>query len=99
MQSSLEHDALILHFVMAYPNLQGIHLKDAALPVYSKEASEASAASRQKFLSVLSFLDSKKLNEEERYTYDLLCDRLALPDLRHAERAAFIICRISVLYR
>ena len=56
MQSSLEHDALSLHFVMAYPNLQGIHLKDAALPVYSKEASEASAASRQKFLSVLSFL-------------------------------------------
>lgn len=114
MQSSLEHDALSLHFVMAYPNLQGIHLKDAALPVYSKEASEASAASRQKFLSVLSFLDSKKLNEEERYTYDLLCDRLALDleesdfsyyeeppfsDLRHAERAAFIICRISVLYR
>ena len=78
VQSSLEHDALSLHFVMAYPNLQGIHLKDAALPVYSKEASEASAASRQKFLSVLSFLDSKKLNEEERYTYDLLCDRLAL---------------------
>ena len=73
VQSSLEHDALSLHFVMAYPNLQGIHLKDAALPVYSKEASEASAASRQKFLSVLSFLDSKKLNEEERYTYDLLC--------------------------
>ena len=37
VQSSLEHDALSLHFVMAYPNLQGIHLKDAALPVYSKE--------------------------------------------------------------
>ena len=84
MQSSLEHDALSLHFVMAYPNLQGIHLKDAALPVYSKEASEASAASRQKFLSVLSFLDSKKLNEEERYTYDLLCDRLAL-DLEESD--------------
>ena len=84
VQSSLEHDALSLHFVMAYPNLQGIHLKDAALPVYSKEASEASAASRQKFLSVLSFLDSKKLNEEERYTYDLLCDRLAL-DLEESD--------------
>ena len=84
MQSSLEHDALSLHFVMAYPNLQGIHLKNAALPVYSKEASEASAASRQKFLSVLSFLDSKKLNEEERYTYDLLCDRLAL-DLEESD--------------
>lgn len=84
MQSSLEHDALSLHFVMAYPNLQGIHLKDAALPVYSKEASEASAASRQKLLSVLSFLDSKKLNEEERYTYDLLCDRLAL-DLEESD--------------
>lgn len=41
VQSSLEHDALSLHFVMAYPNLQGIHLKDAALPVYSKEASES----------------------------------------------------------
>ena len=84
VQSSLEHDALSLHFVMAYPNLQGIHLKDAALPVYSKEASEASAASRQKFLSVLSFLDSKKLKEEERYTYDLLCDRLAL-DLEESD--------------
>mgnify|MGYP002604309605 CR=1 FL=1 len=84
VQSSLEHDALSLHFVMAYPNLQGIHLKNAALPVYSKEASEASAASRQKFLSVLSFLDSKKLNEEERYTYDLLCDRLAL-DLEESD--------------
>ena len=84
VQSSLEHDALSLHFVMAYPDLHGIHLKDAALPVYSKEASEASAASRQKFLSALSFLDSKKLNEEERYTYDLLCDRLAL-DLEESD--------------
>ena len=33
---------------------------------------------------MLSFLDSKKLNEEERYTYDLLCDRLAL-DLEESD--------------
>lgn len=84
VQSSLEHDALSLHFVMAYPDLHGVHLKDAALPVYSREASEASSASRQKFLSALSFLDSKKLNEEERYTYDLLCDRLTL-DLEESD--------------
>ena len=83
---------------------KGIHLKDAALPVYSKEASEASAASRQKFLSVLSFLDSKKLNEEERYTYDLLCDRLAL-DLEESDFSYYEepfprppACRASCFY-
>ena len=104
MQSSLEHDALSLHFVMAYPNLQRDSSKNAALPVYSKEASEASAASRQKFLSVLSFLDSKKLNEEERYTYDLLCDRLAL-DLEESDFSYYEAtfprppaCRASCFY-
>ena len=49
VQSSLEHDALSLHFVMAYPNLQGIHLKDAALPVCYKESRKLPAPPRKKF--------------------------------------------------
>lgn len=69
---SLENDALTLHFTLADPESYGIALKNAALPVYSKEASLASAEFAQDFLDRLLHINPDRLKDQDRYTYDLL---------------------------
>lgn len=71
-RQSLENDALNLHFTLAAPEEYGITLKSAALPVYSKENTLASAEAMQTFMDQLSRLHPDRLKEEDRYTYDLL---------------------------
>ncbi len=73
---SLENDALTLHFTLADPESYGIALKNAALPVYSKEASLASAEFAQDFLDRLLRINPDRLKDQDRYTYDLLCSFL-----------------------
>ena len=84
VQSSLEHDALSLHFVMAYPNLQGIHLKTLRFRFILRKLPRLLPPPGRNFYPCSPFSIRKKLNEEERYTYDLLCDRLAL-DLEESD--------------
>lgn len=69
---SLESDALTLHFTLAEPKKYGISVKDAALPVYSRESEEQSALSAAALSKKLEKIRPQKLSEEDRYTYDLL---------------------------
>ena len=73
---SLENDALTLHFTLADPAQYGITLKAASLPVYSREASLASAQFAEDFRDRLLRIDPDRLKDEDRYTYDLLCSSL-----------------------
>lgn len=73
---SLENDALNLHFTLAWPEKSGITPKSASLPVYSRQSAAQSAKSTQEFLQELSYIDPARLDDEARYTYDLLLSYL-----------------------
>lgn len=69
---SLENDALNLHYTLADPAKYGITLKNASLPVYSRQEALTSAESAQKLMEQLSRLEPDRLGDEDRYTLNLL---------------------------
>lgn len=77
-ESSLEHDALGLHFTLSEPERFGIRPADASLPVYSEQSRQASIRAQSALLTRLSRLNHNRLNEQDRYAFDLLTSYLAL---------------------
>lgn len=83
-ETSLENDALSLHFTLADPERFGICTENASLPVYSEQSRQDSIRAREAFLKKLSYLNPDRLNEQDRYAFDLLSSYLAL-DLEGAD--------------
>lgn len=77
-ESALENDALGLHFTLAEPERFGIHPADASLPVYSEQSRQDSIRAQKALLTRLSRLNPDRLNEQDRYAFDLLTSYLAL---------------------
>lgn len=77
-ENALENDALGLHFTLAEPERFGIHPADASLPVYSEQSRQDSIRAQKALLTRLSRLNPDRLNEQDRYAFDLLTSCLAL---------------------
>lgn len=83
-ETSLESDALGLHFTLADPERFGIRPASASLPVYSEQSRQNSVRAQEAFLKKLSRLNPERLNEQDRYAFNLLTSSLAL-DLEGAD--------------
>mgnify|MGYP006987981351 FL=1 len=77
-ENALENDALGLHFTLAEPERFGIHPADASLPVYSEQSRQDSIRAQKALLTRLSRLNPDRLNEQDRYAFDLLTSCLTL---------------------
>ena len=75
-ENALENDALGLHFTLAEPERFGIHPADASLPVYSEQSRQDSIRAQKALLTRLSRLNPDRLNEQDRYAFDLLTSAL-----------------------
>lgn len=70
---SLSQDPLSLHFTLADPEDYGIRQSASCLPVFSALSASQSEKTLLRLQKKLRYIRPKKLREEERYTYDLLC--------------------------
>lgn len=70
---SLSQDPLSLHFTLADPEDYGIRQSASCLPVFSALSASQSEKNLLRLQKKLRYIRPKKLREEERYTYDLLC--------------------------
>lgn len=73
---TLENDPLSLHFTLAQPERFGVSPDSYTLPVYDPEDAQRSAAATEAMLERLSRIRPGHLQEEERYTWELLVSYL-----------------------
>lgn len=71
-RSELSDNTLSLHYTVANPEKFGLKNIEAQLPVYTSENQEKQQQLLEEYLSFLQKTDSKRLNKNDKYTYDLL---------------------------
>ena len=71
-RSELSDNTLSLHYTVANPEKFGLKNIEAQLPVYTSGNQEKQQQLLEEYLSFLQKTDSKRLNKNDKYTYDLL---------------------------
>lgn len=71
-QTELSENTLSLHYTLAYPENFGIAHYEPTLPCYSISGTETADAALDLYITELSGIDSQNLDENRKYTYDLL---------------------------
>lgn len=77
-KNELLPNTLNMHYTVAYPKNFGIYSYNATLPTYSHKQELIANAQLENYINILSDIDSDKLETEDSYTYNLLCDYLEL---------------------
>ena len=70
--SELSENTLSMHYTIANPEDYGLKNTEAKLPVYTSENKENQKQLLEEYLSFLQSTNSKRLNKNDKYTYDLL---------------------------
>ena len=71
-QTELSGNTLSLHYTLAHPENFGIVHYEPALPCYSIPGTETADAALDFYITELNGIDSLNLDENRKYTYDLL---------------------------
>lgn len=70
--SELSENTLSMHYTVANPEDFGLKNVEAKLPVYQTENKEKQQQLLEEYLTFLQNIDSKRLNKNDNYTYNLL---------------------------
>ena len=70
--SELSENTLSMHYTVANPEDFGIKNVEAKLPVYETGNNEKQQQLLEEYLSFLQHTDAKRLNKNDKYTYELL---------------------------